>query len=438
MRGREGSGIGLKGANDTALAPARIVDGRLVGAPQLESASVRMLMDLLNDNGEQARIVGGAVRNALMGEIIYDIDIATTALPEDVMKRAQGAGLKAIPTGFDHGTVTIVSHGDAFEVTTLREDVETHGRHATVKFGRDFEADALRRDFTINALSVDHAGIVHDYCNGLADAAVRKVRFIGDAQTRIREDYLRILRYFRFYGAYDNGAPEAETLHAVISLRGGLGGLSRERIGAEMMKLLKGRRADDACAIMSDTGILQMLLAGIGQPARLSALMRIEAARTTAADTSLRLAVLGAFVADDADRLREQLRLSRQQETRIRQALQAYAGCHNIAAPPGPADLYRYLFQHGRRAALDGMLLAQVAQVAAGADPADARWQSAQNFLRDTPEPRLPFTGAELMERGLESGPAIGRALKRLQAAWIRAGFPDDPAVLSKLLEENL
>lgn len=435
MRGREGSGIGLSGANDTSLAPARIVDGKLTGAPQLQSSSVRELMDLLNAGGEEARIVGGAVRNALMGEIIHDIDIATTAAPEEVMKRAQGAGLKAVPTGIEHGTVTIVSHGDAFEVTTLREDVETHGRHATVKFGRDFEADALRRDFTINALSVDRDNRVHDYCGGIADAAARRVRFIGDAQTRIREDYLRILRYFRFFSAYDHGTPDAATMHAVISLRGGLGGLSRERIGGELIKLLKGRRADDACRLMSDTGILQTLLAGIGQPARLSALMLIEGARGLQPDATLRLAALGAAVADDADRLREQLRLSRQQEVRIRQAMQAREAVHNIAAPPGPADLYRYLFQHGRRAALDGMMLAQVV---AGATPADAGWLSAHHFLRDTPEPRLPFTGADLMERGMASGPAIGRALKRLQAAWIRAGFPDDPAVLSKLLEENL
>ena len=174
---------------------------RRVDAEWLKQAPLRDLLAALDRAGEEARVVGGAVRNALLGEPVGEIDVATTALPEEVIRRVEAAGL-AVPTGIEHGTVTVVAAGRPFEVTTLREDVETFGRHAKVAFGRDWKRDAERRDFTMNALSAEGDGAVHDYAGGLADIAARRVRFIGDADKRIAEDYLRILRFFRFHAAY--------------------------------------------------------------------------------------------------------------------------------------------------------------------------------------------------------------------------------------------
>src|SRR6186713_1043656 len=186
----------------------------LSDAPWLRSGPTARVLELLNGNGEEARVVGGAVRNALLKRPVADIDIATTALPAEVIRRARAAGIKCVPTGIDHGTVTLVVDAHPFEVTTLREDTETFGRKARVVFGRDWVRDAERRDFTINGLSVDAAGVVHDHVGGLTDIAARRVRFIGDADQRIAEDYLRILRFFRFHAAFGEGEPDREAMAA--------------------------------------------------------------------------------------------------------------------------------------------------------------------------------------------------------------------------------
>ena len=203
-------------------------------APRLEAdwlkkGAVADLLALLDRDGEEARVVGGAVRNTLLGEPVGDIDIATTALPTEVIRRAETAGFKAVPTGIEHGTITLVAQGHPHEVTTLREDVETDGRRAKVAFGRDWQRDAARRDFTMNALSLSRDGGVHDYVGGLADLDIRRVRFIGEPATRIAEDYLRILRFFRFHAAYGHGAPDAAGVAACVAARDGLVRLSRER-----------------------------------------------------------------------------------------------------------------------------------------------------------------------------------------------------------------
>jgi len=216
-----------------ASEPVRIAD-----AAWLTDGPLGKLITVLDRDGEEARVVGGAVRNVLIGQPIDEIDVATTALPPEVVRRAEAAGFKAVPTGIEHGTVTVVVDHRPFEVTTLREDVETFGRHAVVRFGRDWRADAARRDFTINALSLSRDGIVHDYVGGLADIAVRRVRFIGQASARIAEDYLRVLRFFRFHAAYGVGLPDPEGLQACIDARENLDRLSRERVRMELMKLL--------------------------------------------------------------------------------------------------------------------------------------------------------------------------------------------------------
>src|SRR5260221_2590088 len=210
----------------------------LKDASWLASGPLARLLAVLNKDGEEARPIGGAVRNALLGEPIHEIDIATTALPDEVMRRAQQAHFRPVPTGIDHGTVTVVVDGHPLEVTTLREDVETYGRKAKVALGRDWKRDAERRDFTMNALSVSPDGTVHDYVGGLDDLAERRVRFIGDAATRIAEDFLRILRFFRIQAAYGRGDFDQAALQACIAGREGLRVLSAERRHAELMKLL--------------------------------------------------------------------------------------------------------------------------------------------------------------------------------------------------------
>ena len=239
----------------TAELPSRL------DAPWLREGALAKLLAVLDRDGEEARVVGGAVRNALLGEPPGDFDIATTALPREVVRRAEAAGFKPVPTGIDHGTITVVVGGKPFEVTTLREDVETDGRHAKVAFGRDWKRDAERRDFTMNALSVGRDGTMHDHVSGLADAAARRVRFIGDPAQRIAEDYLRILRFFRFHAAYGHGAPDPDGLHACIVARAGLDTLSRERVRMEVMKLLVTPHAVATLAVMAETGLLDNVLA---------------------------------------------------------------------------------------------------------------------------------------------------------------------------------
>src|SRR3984893_6598366 len=234
------------------MSETRVLDD----APWLKSGPAARGVGLWNADGEAARVVGGAVRNALLKIPLGDIDIATTALPDEVVRRAKAAGIKTVPTGIDHGTVTLVVEAQPFEVTTLREDTETFGRKAKVAFGRDWVRDAERRDFTINGLSVDADGVVHDHVGGLADIAVKRVRFIGDPSERIAEDYLRILRFFRFHAAYAAGEPDRAGYLACIGERAGLANLSAERIRMEMLKLMVAEGAAAAIVAMADGGLL--------------------------------------------------------------------------------------------------------------------------------------------------------------------------------------
>ena len=297
----------------------------------LATPGLQTIFDLLDGDGEEARMVGGAVRNALLGLPVADIDIATTALPDVVMQRAEKAGLRALPTGIEHGTVTLLVDHKPFEVTTLREDIDTDGRRATVRFGRDFRHDAQRRDFTMNALYARADGTIEDHVGGLTDLAARRVRFIGDAHQRIREDYLRILRLFRFHAAYGEGALDKEALHAAIELRDGLDRLSRERIRAEMMKLLIAKAAAATLIVMRDDGFLDHILGGV---AHVEAMARIDAN-----DAALRLGALALETVDDVERLRDRLRLSNAEATRL--AAMAHALDHFHAGPITPPEACR-------------------------------------------------------------------------------------------------
>jgi poly(A) polymerase len=410
-----------------------LAGGKLKDLALLTQGPLARALEALNGGGEETRLVGGAIRDLALGEPAVDFDLTTTASTDEVIRRAQEAGLKVALTGVAHGTVTVIVDGRPIETTTLREDVETDGRWARVVFGRDFAADARRRDFTINALSLGPDGMVHDYVGGLDDLAAGRVRFIGDAGTRIAEDYLRILRFFRFSARYAANGLDGQGLQAAIRAREGLARLSRERVRAELLKLLAAPRASEVVQTMGETGFLEPILGGAGYPRRLSRLVAIEAERGRKPDPLLRLAALGVAIPEDAERLRERLRLANSEAERLRSAAAALIGLHGTEAPPSRHRLTTLLFGAGREAARDALMLAQAESEAPATDEAFA---AADRFLADAPEPKLPIGGADMIARGVAAGRPVGQALRAFQALWIRAGFPREPETLARLIEQ--
>jgi poly(A) polymerase len=400
---------------------------RRLDASWLAEGHVAELLAVLNRDGEEARVVGGAVRNALLGEPHGDIDIATTAPPDAVIRRVGAAGFKAVPTGIDHGTVTVVIGGRPFEVTTLRQDVETYGRKAKVAFGRDWRADAERRDFTINALSVAPDGTLHDYVGGLADLAERRVRFIGEAQARIAEDYLRILRFFRFHAAYGEGAPDAAGLHACIVARAGLDALSRERVRMEFLKLLPASRAVATLAVMEEAGLLGRVLAGVPLLASYENMRKVEVALGLAADPVRQLGALGVRVVEDAERLWQRMRLSNVEHERLRSMATQWRGLSPAIGHQGARAL---LYRIGSDRFLDRVLIAWTRSQAGATD---AAWHDLATLPLRWTAPVFPLRAADFMARGVPAAPALGEALRAAEEAWIAADFPMDSASLNAI-----
>lgn len=399
-----------------------LVDGR---------TGLKRVLDALDRDGEEARIVGGAVRDWLVGrDGRSDIDIATTAVPDEVVRRAHAAGLKPVPTGIEHGTVTLIAEGEPFEVTTLRQDVETDGRHARVVFGRDWARDAARRDFTMNALYLTRHGELVDLVGGEADARAGRVRFIGDPDTRTREDYLRILRLFRFHAAFGRGPLDAAALAAAIRNRDGLASLSRERVRAETMKLLVAPRAPETLAQMQAADLLTPVLGGEGDVATFTRLAAIEAALGRAPDAVLRLGALGVRDEADAIALRTGLRLSNTESDR----LLALAG---PAATPGMCEKGQraFLYRFGRQKFEDRALLAFARS---GAPLEDDGWRALADLSGKWLIPTFPLKAADFLARGLAPGPALGKALKGAEDAWIEAGFPMDARALDEIVQASM
>jgi poly(A) polymerase len=390
------------------------------------------LLAVLNRDGEEARVVGGAVRNALLRLPHGDVDIATTALPQEVMRRATAAGFKPVPTGIAHGTITVVVAGQPFEVTTLREDVETFGRRATVKFGRSWEHDAARRDFTMNALTLSADGTVHDPVGGLTDLAARHVRFIGDAATRIAEDYLRILRFFRFHAHYGEGHPDAAGLHAAIVARDGLAQLSRERVRMELMKLVVAPRAVAALAVMAEAGLIGTVLGGVPYLASFANMTKVEAACELAPDATRRLAALGVWLTEDAERLWQRLRLSNAEHARLSAMAEAW---WRVAPRIGDANARELIYQAGAEHFRDRVLLAWSR---ADASAHDAGWRDLADMPQRWSAPTFPLRASHFIARGVEKGPSLGAALARAERAWIAAGFPLERKVLNEIMNEAL
>jgi poly(A) polymerase len=402
-------------------------------ASLLQRRELRRLLEAFNDDVEETRIVGGAVRNALLGRPVTEVDCTTTMLPDAITERAKRAGFKAVPTGIEHGTITVIVDGEPFEITTLREDVETDGRHAVVHFGRDFVRDAKRRDFTINALSLGLDGQLYDYTGGEADLAARRVRFIGEACTRIREDYLRIMRFFRFHAEYAQGDPDAEGLAASGAERQGLAILSKERIRHELLKLLVAKRAEETIRILADHGFLTGLLGGVAEFGRFG---RVAADDGNDPAAVCRLAALAVMVREDAERLREQLRLSNDEHRK----LAAYAGLLNLLKTwtlPLDAGAVRRLVADHEPEAL-GIVLSATSGEPFPVVHEDAREALARYRSGAEPVPILPLRGADLVEGGVQKGPKIGEMLARARRAWLAEGCRTDQGYAQELLKRVL
>jgi poly(A) polymerase len=400
----------------------------LADAAWVKDGEVARLLALLDRDGEEARIVGGAVRNALLRIPVAEIDVATTAVPEEIIRRVEAAGGKAIPTGIEHGTITAIVDHRPIEVTTLRQDVETFGRKARVVFGRDWQADAERRDFTINALSVTADGAVHDYVGGLDDIAAHCVRFIGEPQRRIDEDYLRILRFFRFHAHFGEGAPDAAGLAACIRARAGIDTLSRERVRMEMLKLLVAARATPTLAVMAESGLLGMVLGGVGFLASFENTIKVDAALGVEADAIRRLGALGVWVEEDAERLTQRLRLSNAESERLL-ALDCW---WRVAPQPDGKAARALLYQLGPQSFADRVFIAW-ARSDAGA--ADGAWHELASLPQRWTAPVFPLKAADFVQRGVAEGPPLGVALRAAEAAWIAADFPSDRAALEAIAD---
>jgi poly(A) polymerase len=371
---------------------------------------------------ENARFVGGAVRNALMERPVTDVDIATPLTPDAVTERLEAAGLKAVPTGIEHGTVTAVADGKPFEVTTLRRDVSTDGRRAVVAFTTDWAEDAMRRDFTINALYAAPDGEVFDYATGVEDIRAGLVRFMGDPATRIREDYLRILRLFRFQAWYGKGALDADALRAAAVEKAGLATLSGERVAKEMLRLLE---ADDPLPVlraMAAAGILGEVLPGAPNLARLERLVAIDAGNFFVPDALLRLAALapaelGRFAFSNAqrDRLDDLAR-----------------GDEKIVSYLSIREVRRLLYRLGPARFKDRVFLRWAE------DPKESnaiQWRALLALADAWQRPRFPLTGANVMAAGVPEGPLVGRVLAEVEEWWVESDFIDDAFSLAERLK---
>jgi len=386
------------------------------------------VLEALDAAADMTRLVGGAVRDALLGLPVSDFDLATRLTPAAVVARLEAAGVKAVPTGIAHGTVTAISHGQSFEITTLRRDVATDGRHAVVEFSDDWRDDARRRDLTINALYANPLTLeVSDFHDGLADLRDGRVRFIGEPLQRIAEDHLRILRFFRFQARFGSGAPDAAGLAACTARANDLMALSRERVRGELLRLLAVRDPVPTIAVMLQHRILAPVLPEITSSDGLARLVAVEAAlaaRATAPNPwldreAIALRRLAALLPSDPhllDAVATRLRLSNLERARL-----------VATAASASAPLLAQAYRDGVATAADRLLLAARA-------PPDAALLAALDQLRRWQRPSLPLSGKDIIARGTAPGPEVSRRLASFEAAWIGAGFPADPATVERLL----
>ena len=379
---------------------------RLPPQPWMTVPTTLKLMAALGE----ARFVGGAIRNTLLGAPVSDIDIATPLTPDKVGALLTAAGIAFVPTGIEHGTLTAIVEGKPFEVTTLRRDVTTDGRHAVVAFTEDWQLDAERRDFTMNALYAAADGEVFDYVGGIADLQAGRVHFVGDAVQRIREDYLRILRLFRFHAWYGKGAIDADALRAVAAEKGGIARLSGERIAKEMLRLLEAENPGPVLRAMESSGILSEVLPGEANIARLESLAKIDAENGFPPDALLRLAAL-----TSADAIADRWKLSNDARAR----LAGIAGA-TVAARLSDREAKKLIYRLGARPFKDRVMLAWAE------DANGAEWRALLELADEWPRPRFTLTGRDVMQAGVPEGPRVGQILGEIEEWWIEHDFTGD------------
>lgn len=390
----------------------------------MTAPETRAVLTALGD----ARFVGGAVRNALMGRDVSEVDIATPLNPDEVIRRLKSAGIKAVPTGIDHGTITAVANGKPFEVTTLRRDVETDGRRAVVAFTTDWTEDAQRRDFTMNALYASADGDVFDTVGGIEDLKAQHVRFVGDAVTRIREDYLRILRLFRFHAWYGRGEIDSAALNAAAAEKSGLKGLSGERVQKEMLRLLEASDPMPSLRAMAAAGILGDVLPGALNPARLERLIAIDADCFFQPDAVLRLsALLSSDGASSA--LADKLKLSNAQRERLTDLAQVR---EKIVSYLSIREVRKLLYLLGPQRFRDRVFLKWAEDPKASNT---MQWRALLALADSWQRPKFPLTGESVMAAGVPRGPLIGRILGEVEEWWIDSDFIDDEFSLAERLK---
>lgn len=379
------------------------------------------VLDALAAKGGEARFVGGAVRNAVLGEAVGDIDIATTLTPDQVIAALEAAEIKAIPTGVEHGTVTAVCDGQPFEITTLRRDVATDGRRAVVAFTTDWAEDAQRRDFTLNALYADRQGTLHDPTGkGLEDCKAGRIVFVGDAAKRIAEDHLRILRFFRFLAWYGKGEPDAEALAACAAGKAGVSALSAERVSKEMLKLVGAYDPRQAVALMKATGVLAEIAPAAGDLTAFNGMIEIETDQLFVNDPLLRLATLLPQDQIGAGKAAEALRLSNEQRDRL---IAAQGKTPRITSWMSPRESRRAVYQIGVEAFSDRIKLAW-AHVTKSA--ATHQWRGLLALAQSWTPPPFPLTGQDVLNSGVPKGPMVGQVLREVEDWWIDHDFIDD------------
>lgn len=405
----------------------------------MTAPATRAVLDALTSRGQPARFVGGCVRDAVAQRAVKDVDIATPETPEDVTEILTAAGIKVAPTGIDHGTVTAVTRGSHFEVTTLRQDVETYGRRAKVAFTDAWEDDAARRDFTMNAMYADADGAIYDPTGGLPDLKAGRVRFVGDAETRIREDVLRLLRYFRFYADFGHSPPDPEAIAACRKMAPEVPTLSVERVWSELQRLLASPRAPDVVALMHDEGVLAHILPEVAEISRLAPLVGLEAALALKPDPVRRLAALLDLDEARTRAFAGRLKLTNAQSKRLAAIAKARGDVDPTLEPVGRrAALYRL----GTDLYIDLILLDWANAIAANAaDSAAEEWRALWNEAVDWHNPVFPLSGSDVMTLGVSKGPRIGKLLRAVEEWWIEQDFApgreDCLARLKALAEES-
>jgi len=399
--------------------------GQLDPQPWMQAAETARVTAALEAGNAPVRFVGGCVRDALLGRPVKDVDIATALPPERVIELLEAAGIKAVPTGFEHGTVTAVTGGKGFEVTTLRHDVETFGRQARVAFTDDWASDAQRRDFTFNAIFCDPDGTLYDPTGGLADLKAGSVRFVGDAALRIEEDVLRILRFFRFHAHYGKGKIDDDGLAACAAQAGKLLTLSAERVSAELMKLLAAPAPATTLSLMSETGVLAEILPEAGQLDHLERLCAIEEERGLAGPVR-RLAALVDLEPAGVNAFARRLRLPSAATQRLRAMAGREAG---LAADTTDRAMRQILYRMGDECIVDRILLDW-------SSDEDENWAGQLEIALSWQPPQLPLKGRDVLDLGIEAGPAVGDLVAAVENWWVEDDFQADRAACLEKLRQ--